>query len=274
MARYLSPEGLEYNPPSLDMMLKPLEIYRDAYNKLEKEVETQQLDAKNYSTLLDPRHDVRSASLFKQYNDALDASAQSILNNASFSEVKRNALNARRLYKDVLPVISAYAARQADRNKAAQLNSRGYITDFDPYDSSVDDYLYGNTPQMNSVKLDDLFKLGLRDTETYSAKQINSFAIPGNKTRTITGVPTEMFDGWVTGQIEDNNLTNIYNSIVAQYPMFAQNPQFQQAVLNGMRAGCKGKVYDTQNAKPKSSTGTVSKNESISTDSAYENGDD
>ena len=161
-----------YAPMSMQEMLTPFMMYKDAYEKSEEaynELSSQSDKFKYLSETLPEGSKARQ--LYEGYANELNSQAQDLARNGLSMGNRRALTNLRRRYQgEIGRLVSADAAMQEEKKLRRTMNAKDssmlYATD----NMSIDDFLDGATPNLYSVSGDELRKEGAQYAQAASSR--------------------------------------------------------------------------------------------------------
>lgn len=151
-----------FRPFSMQEMLTPLAMYKDAFEKTEEayiDLSNRADKFKYLADTLDP--DSKAAQIYNGYANDLKAQAEDLAHNGLSMGNRRALTNMRRRYQgEIGRLVDADAKLQQEiqlrRQMAVKDPSMLYATD----NLSIDNYLDNNTPNLYSVSGNDLYARG------------------------------------------------------------------------------------------------------------------
>lgn len=167
-----------YQPMSMQEMMTPLVMYKDAYEKSEAAYEdlTSKADTFKYlAKKLEDNPDSEAAKIYKGYADELSKQAEDLARNGLSMNNRRALTNLKRRYQgEIGRLVSADEAMREEQKLRRTMNGKDssllYATD----NLSIDDFLDGNNPNLYSVSGDDLYKRGAQAAASASSRIYNN----------------------------------------------------------------------------------------------------
>lgn len=161
-----------YDPMSMQEMLTPFMMYKDAYEKSEEaynELSSQSDKFKYLSETLPEGSKARQ--LYEDYANELSSQAQDLARNGLSMGNRRALTNLRRRYQgEIGRLVSADAAMQEEKKLRRTMNAKDssilYATD----NMSIDDFLDGATPNLYNVSGNDLYTRGAAAGKSASSR--------------------------------------------------------------------------------------------------------
>ena len=161
-----------YEPMSMQEMLTPFMMYKDAYEKSEEaynELSSQSDKFKYLSETLPEGSKARQ--LYEGYANELNSQAQDLARNGLSMGNRRALTNLRRRYQgEIGRLVSADAAMQEEKKLRRTMNAKDssmlYATD----NMSIDDFLDGATPNLYNISGNDLYVRGAAAGKSASSR--------------------------------------------------------------------------------------------------------
>lgn len=161
-----------YDPMSMQEMLTPFMMYKDAYEKSEEaynELSSQSDKFKYLSETLPEGSKARQ--LYEGYANELSSQAQDLARNGLSMGNRRALTNLRRRYQgEIGRLVSADAAMQEEKKLRRTMNAKDssmlYATD----NMSIDDFLDGATPNLYNISGNDLYVRGAAAGKSASSR--------------------------------------------------------------------------------------------------------
>ena len=161
-----------YSPMSMQEMLTPFMMYKDAYEKSEEaynELSSQSDKFKYLSETLPEGSKARQ--LYEGYANELSSQAEDLARNGLSMGNRRALTNLRRRYQgEIGRLVSADAAMQEEKKLRRTMNAKDssmlYATD----NMSIDDFLDGATPNLYNVSGNDLYTRGAAAGKSASSR--------------------------------------------------------------------------------------------------------
>ena len=161
-----------FRPFSMQEMLTPLAMYKDAFEKTEEayiDLSNRADKFKYLADTLDP--DSKAAQIYNGYANDLKAQAEDLAHNGLSMGNRRALTNMRRRYQgEIGRLVEADTALQKEKELRRQMATKDptmlYATD----NLSIDNYLDNNTPNLYSVSGNDLYARGAAAGKAASAR--------------------------------------------------------------------------------------------------------
>lgn len=253
MAKYLTTNS-KFRPYSLDELIKPYQMYGQAYKEQEQQLINLQDKASIWENMIDPNKDAELYSKVQNYTKNLEDQAASLASEGINNYGRQNLLNLRRQYsKDITPIEQAYS-RLTDIGKQQQADYRRDPTRTFAKDASQislselmqnpnysSEYFSGDQLQKKGQQMGNtLSKLKESSPEISSMLGGQYFSLTQQKGYT----PEEAFSMIAQQSDAPEELMQAANNILSEIPLEkfdnkAQN-KAKQSVLDGIVMGMVG----------------------------------
>lgn len=164
MAGYITLKS-EFKPRTFDEMLRPLQIYGQAYNQVENaigEIDTKSGTIKN---LINPQIDIKTSESYNNFEKELQQASQELATSGLNANTRSKLVQLRSKYsKDIAPIEMAFKAKADDIAQYQEAKKKGdYISNYDPTTKSLDEYLV-NPLKRNQGVYSELISKDIADT--------------------------------------------------------------------------------------------------------------
>lgn len=163
MANYNLVIDSRFNPFSFEELIKPFQIYGEAYREQQNTLSELATQANVWNELADEQSDPYAYGLYKSFSDDLERQAEDIAKNGLSPLSRQNMLNMRQRYaSDIIPIEQAYTRRKELIDEQRKLLAQDNTLMFDK--------------NASSLSLDDLIRNPQLSYQSYSganlAKQV------------------------------------------------------------------------------------------------------
>lgn len=263
-----------YNPFTYEELVKPLVDYNTAYEKQEAALEKLATDAGAVEAFINEENAPKSWGVYTQFRDQLKNQADELATKGLSAGLRRDIMNTGASYKsNVAPIVAAINRRQEaikEFNSSPAGKSSNYIGQR-PSDTSVDDWLGGNTPQVFGVNGNDVSDYVKAEVQAASERNYQLFSRNGYNVTKMGASQEEtaalikalrtggMFDnstaqGQYLNSILDDLRTNVIRNAQTAFGfenflavdadnnpiMTADASKFMDSVYHGIMSGMKG----------------------------------
>ena len=270
-----------YNPFSYDELVKPLVDYTNEYNRQEEAYNKLLEDASAVESFINEDNANQSWGMYSKFMNDLRANADDLATNGLSPEVRRRLQQSNSAYRtQVTPIITAINRRQ-EAIKAFEASPAGKSGNYigrKPSDTSVDDWLNGNTPDTFGVNGQDVSDYVKDEVAAASERNYMLFKQNGYNITKVGASQEEtaqliralrsgaMFDGNTQqGAYLNSVLDDLRNNVIKNAksafgfenfvtydadgnPMeTADTSKFMDAVYHGIMSGMKGQVKQETN---------------------------
>lgn len=167
-----------YQPRSMQEMMTPLVMYKDAYEKSEAAYEDLSSKADTFKYLakkLEDDPNSEAARIYKGYADELSKQAEDLARNGLSMNNRRALTNLRRRYQgEIGRLVSADEAMREEQKLRRTMNAKDssilYATD----NLSIDDFLDNNNPNLYNISGTELYTRGAAAGKTASSRMFSS----------------------------------------------------------------------------------------------------
>ena len=171
-----------YNPFTYDELVKPLADYNTAYEKQEAALEKLATDAGAVEAFINEENAPKSWGVYTQFRDQLKNQADELATKGLSAKLRKDILNTGASYRsNVSPIVAAINRRQEaikEFNNSPAGKSSNYIGQ-KPSDTSVDDWIGGNTPQIFGVNGNDVSDYVKAEVQAASERNYQLFQRSG-----------------------------------------------------------------------------------------------
>lgn len=263
-----------YNPFTYEELVKPLADYNTAYEKQEAALEKLATDAGAVEAFINEENAPKSWGVYTQFRDQLKNQADELATKGLSAKLRKDILNTGTSYRsNVSPIVAAINRRQEaikEFNNSPAGKSSNYIGQ-KPSDTSVDDWLGGNTPQVFGVNGNDISDYVKAEVQAASERNYQLFSRSGYNVTKMGASQEEtaalikalrtggMFDnntaqGQYLNSILDDLRTNVIRNAQTAFGfenflafdadnnpiMTADASKFMDSVYHGIMSGMKG----------------------------------
>lgn len=200
-----------YNPFTYEELVKPLADYNTAYEKQEAALEKLATDAGAVEAFINEENAPKSWGVYTQFRDQLKNQADELATKGLSAGLRRDIMNTGASYKsNVAPIVAAINRRQEairEFNNSPAGKSSNYIGQR-PSDTSVDDWLGGNTPQVFGVNGNDVSDYVKAEVQAASERNYQLFSRSGYNVTKIGASQEEtaaLIKALRTGGVFNNN---------------------------------------------------------------------
>lgn len=161
-----------FTPFTMQEMLAPLSMYKDAYEKSEEAYTdlTDKADQFKYLSETLPEGS-QARKIYEGYSNELNAQAQDLAQNGLNMGNRRALTNLKRRYQgEIGRLVSADAAMQEERKNRNKLRASGVNMLYAEDNLNIDQFLDNNTPNMYSINPEDLRKEGAQYAQAASSR--------------------------------------------------------------------------------------------------------
>ena len=254
---------------SLQEMMTPLVMYKDAYEKSEAAYEDLSSKADTFKYLakkLEDNPDSEAAKIYKGYADELSKQAEDLARNGLSMNNRRALTNLKRRYQgEIGRLVSADEAMREEQKLRRTMNAKDssmlYATD----NLNIDDFLDGNNPNLYNISGTELYTRGAAagksaSSRVYSAGDEGS-TLGGYYKKWVerNGYSKESMDAFRANASAIPELQQAADAILAERGVMdnltgANLERARQSVLNGIIDGA---VY-AESVKPVRDEGVMS----------------
>lgn len=264
----------KFTPFTYDELVKPLVDYTTAYEKQEAAYNKLLDDAGAVEAFINKDNAPTSWGVYSKFRDKLRAQADELATKGLSSKLRRDLMNSGADYRsEVAPIVAAINRRQEaikTFNSSPAGKSGTYIGK-KPSDTSVDDWLGGNTPDIYGVNGDDISDYVKSEVEAASDRNYQIFKRNGYNVTKVGASQEEtaaLIQALRTGGSFNNDtqqgqylnrvLNDLRNTVVANaqttfgFNRFlaydennnpiatADSDKFMKAIYHGIMSGMKG----------------------------------
>lgn len=251
MANTYIVSGSRFKPYSFDEMIKPYQMYTEAYNQVENELGNLDLMASDVDSKLS-QDDAVLKNTYKSFKEDLNKAMNSLYEKGLNSTTKKELLKLKSRYtKELNPINEAYKAFQEDQAYLNKLAIEHPEILIEGAGNKVSDYIGGNRPNFVSVSLNDLTKDVMQMSAAASErtyKDLGWSTEAGNKILaniTRTGFKEEEFNKALQDYLQGNPnndpnadlIGRIYENAISQYGNFNNQDRIKSSIIEGMKKG-------------------------------------
>ena len=153
--------GNTFKPYSFDELIKPYQIYGQAYQAAENQYTNLSEQASAVEKMANEQSDPEAYKRYKSYADDLKAQADALATQGLTPQARTNILGLRSRYQsEITPIEAAYNRRSqlSDEQRKAKLADSSLIFDTDAATMSLDDLIANPTATYNSLSGADVAK--------------------------------------------------------------------------------------------------------------------
>lgn len=173
MPRYLQVTP-QFNPISYEERIKPLEQYKQEYDKRMDAIDEQGLLADAIGGLIDENQDPELAQIYNEFSNKLTNTATDIVRTGSLGNSRRALRELRSDYANKLvPIQTAYndRAQMAKEYRDAVAKDPTYIGT-DPLNYGLKEFMKGKSPNDHAVSGAGIYKMAMESTAASSARNV------------------------------------------------------------------------------------------------------
>lgn len=161
-----------FKPYTFDEMLKPYQMYTEAYNKIEDELGNLEIMAGDVAAkLTNNPEDQELRKLYDNFNMELSKASDELSTRGLTPQTRKNLSKLKTQYAEKLnPINEAYKAYAEDQKYLGRMAVEHPEIIIEGYGNSVSDYMGGKTPQMRGVNTDDLMNQAMTIAKTQAAR--------------------------------------------------------------------------------------------------------
>ena len=160
-----------FKPYTFAEMLQPVQIYTEAYNKLEDELSNLDVLAGDVAGKLNNPKDKELADKALAFQTELNNAMNSFYSKGLNADTRKQLAGLKARYtKELNPINEAYKLYQEDQKYLAKMAIEHPEILIEGAGSSISDYMGGKTPQMMSVNADDLMNQAMTIAKTQSGR--------------------------------------------------------------------------------------------------------
>lgn len=174
-----------FQPFSMQEMLSPLAIYKDAYEKSEEMYSdlTDKADKFKYLSETLPEGS-KARQMYENYANELNSQALDLANNGLNMGNRRALTNLKRRYQgEIGRLVSADEAMQEEKKLRREMNSKDSSMLYANDNLTIDDFLDGNTPNLYNISGTELYTRGAAAGRAASSRIYNA----GDEGSTLNG---------------------------------------------------------------------------------------
>lgn len=162
----------KFKPYTFEEMLKPYQMYTEAYNKIEDELSNLDIMASDIaSKLTDNPEDQELRKLYNEFNTELNNASNELATIGLTPQTRKKLSTLKSKYTEKLnPINEAYKAYAEDQKYLGRMAVEHPEILIEGYGNSVSDYMGGRTPQMRSINTDDLMTQAMTIAKTQAAR--------------------------------------------------------------------------------------------------------
>lgn len=261
-----------YQPMSMQEMMTPLVMYKDAYEKSEAAYEDLSSKADTFKYLakkLEDNPDSEAAKIYKGYADELSKQAEDLARNGLSMNNRRALTNLKRRYQgEIGRLVSADEAMREEQKLRRTMNAKDSSMLYAEDNLNIDQFLDGNNPNLYNISGTELYTRGAAAGKSASSRVYSS----GDEGSTLggyyrkwverNGYSKESMDAFRANASAIPELQQAADAILAERGVLgnltgANLERARQSVLNGI---IDGSVYQ-EKVNPVRDPGVMSASE-------------
>ena len=161
-----------FNPIDYQTRIRPLEQYKDEYDKRLDALDEQGVLADAIGGLIDEDQDPDLARLYRNYNDKMNATANQLLQTGDLGSSRQALRELRSDYTNkLLPIQQAFNSRAeaAKSFRDAKIKDPSLVGN-DPVNTNLGSWMNGKMPDTFTVSGDSVYRQGLADAKAQSGR--------------------------------------------------------------------------------------------------------
>ena len=164
----------QFNPVDYATRIRPLEQYKEAYDKQADALDEQAVLADAIGGLVDEGTDPALAKIYQNFSQNLQGTVSDLMESGDLGRARRDLSALRRSYaSDIIPIKTAYddRAKEAEEYRKKVMSDPTYIGT-DPMSHSLDAYYKGRRPMDKGVSGELLYNMGAADAKAASSRRV------------------------------------------------------------------------------------------------------
>lgn len=201
MANTYITSNSRFRPYTFAEMLQPVQIYTEAYNKLEDELSNLDVLAGDVAGKLSNPKDKELADKALSFQTDLNNAMNSFYSNGLNADTRKQLAGLKARYtKELNPINEAYKAYQEDQKQILNLKRLHPELIVEGIGDSVSDYMYGNTPSGLTANIEDIYNKSMKaatGTSSRFSELVEPTGILGNQYyqfKTQQGISQDMVE--------------------------------------------------------------------------------
>lgn len=167
----------KFKPFNYDELVKPVQQATDAHIALEDKYNTMAEQANVWENIIDKNLDPEFYDQYKQYADALDASAEQLAREGLTPSSRKSLMEMRKRYsKDIVPIDTAYKRKQEEVKRQQDISDKTggkVVFSRNAAASPLSTYAKG-TNDFKQINLDDVYKENVAGAAAISSRYFNT----------------------------------------------------------------------------------------------------
>lgn len=186
MANTYITSGASFRPYTFAEMLQPVQIYTDAYNKVEDELANLDIMAGDVaSKLTNTPEDQELKKLYETFNTELTKASEELYSKGLSTQTRKRLSGLKAQYAEKLnPINEAYKAYAEDQKYLTRLKREHPEMLVEGIGNSISDYMYGNTPAGLTANTEDIYNKSMKaaaGTSSRFSETLKPTGILGNQ---------------------------------------------------------------------------------------------
>lgn len=186
MANTYITSGANFRPYTFAEMLQPVQIYTDAYNKVEDELANLDIMAGDVaSKLTNNPEDQELKKLYEAFNTELTNASEELYSKGLSTQTRKRLSGLKAQYAEKLnPINEAYKAYAEDQKYLTRLKREHPEMLVEGIGNSISDYMYGNTPVGLTANTEDIYNKSMKaaaGTSSRFSETLKPTGILGNQ---------------------------------------------------------------------------------------------
>ena len=195
----------QFTPVDYATRIRPLEQYKEEYDKRADALDEQGVLADAIGGLIDENKDPELAEQYRQFSDRLSNTVTNLMSTGDLGASRRDLSALRRSYaNELVPIKTAYEDRAKDaeafRNK--KLQDPTFIGK-DPLTHGLTEYLHGNKPNDKFVSGEVLYNAGAADAKAASSRRVIREKWGLDKGLGSQYFSQMIYQGWSQDEVQD-----------------------------------------------------------------------
>lgn len=169
----------KFKPYTFEEMLKPYQMYTEAYNKIEDELSNLDIMASDIaSKLTDNPEDQELRKLYNEFNTELNNASNELATIGLTPQTRKKLSTLKSKYTEKLnPINEAYKAYAEDKKYLSKMRREHPEIIIEGVGNSISDYMYGNTPNDVSANLNTITESSRLSSAGLSKQFIDSIGL-------------------------------------------------------------------------------------------------
>lgn len=167
----------KFKPFNYDELVKPVQQATEAHIALEDKYNTMAEQANVWENIIDKNLDPELYEQYKQYADALDASAEQLAKEGLTPSSRKSLMEMRKRYsKDIVPIDTAYKRKQEEVKRQQDISDKTggkVVFSRTAATSPLSTYAKGDN-DFKQINLDDVYKENVAGAEAISSRYFNT----------------------------------------------------------------------------------------------------